>query len=418
MGTTPFMVYADGSGQVFDHSRFTMAVWDGYRVREPLEEELVPVPPGSDLYLLPGRLPLGFSGKKKHLVEYDGGDADALSAVSVFLAPAWVRLCHPAFRTLPEAPVLPLFAYAPVGWMDGTFWTTSLRITPERRQDPALFDIGEIRKGVDRDLKAFPRNRLLRQLRRCAIEYGCRAAQNLFLKRWEAPLPTSPHCNARCLGCLSLQEGPVSPTQERITFVPTPQEIAEVALLHFGRVQDPIASFGQGCEGEPLAQADVLVQSVELIRKQNTSGTVNLNTNASRPDKVEALCRAGLSSIRVSMVSPDPEKYQQYHRPQGYSFEDVVRSIDVARGAGVLVSLNLLVFPGLTDRHDEVERLVDFVKQHDVNFIQWRNLNIDPELYLGQMGSGEGGMGLKGTIDRVQAELPGVGHGYFNPFVG
>ena len=36
------------------------------------------------------------------------------------------------------------------------------------------------------------RNRLFRHLETCALTYGCPAAKNLFLCRYEAPLPTSP----------------------------------------------------------------------------------------------------------------------------------------------------------------------------------------------------------------------------------
>lgn len=418
MSSTPFMVYADATGQVYDHPKFLMAVWDGVQVREPREEELIPIPEGSDLYLLPKRLPLGFSGKRKHLVEFDGGTEETLSAVSVFLAPAYVRLAHPAYRTLEEAPVLPLFAYAPVGWMDGRFWTTALRITPEQRQDPGLFSVPEIRKGVDRDLKAFPTNRLMRQLRRCALEYSCRAAQNFYLKRWEAPLPTSPSCNASCQGCISLQTGSVPSTQDRITFTPTPEEIVQVIDLHFSRVKEPVASFGQGCEGEPLMVADTLIKGVQLARQKWKTGTINLNSNASRPEKVKELCEAGLSSIRVSMVSPTPDLYARYHDPHGYDFSDVVASIDFARSMGRFVSLNLLVFPGLTDRLDQVDELIRFVGDHDVNMIQWRNLNLDPEWYVSRMGLGEEVMGLKKAIEAVAAAHPRLKHGYFNPYLG
>jgi hypothetical protein len=55
--------------------------------------------------------------------------------------------------------------------------------------------------------------------------YHCFAAKNIFVGRWEAPLPTSPTCNARCVGCLSLQEGECPASQDRIQFVPTPEEI-------------------------------------------------------------------------------------------------------------------------------------------------------------------------------------------------
>ncbi len=414
MSPVPYMVYADESGEVFDHPRLRMAVYDGQQVREPTPDELVPLPPGSDIFLLPGRLPLGFSGKRGQLTELEG----EITAVSAFLAPAWLRLTHPAYRTLPDAQTLPLFAYAPVGWANGTFWTTGLRIDPERRQDPPLFDMAQISRGVQRDLKQFPKNRMLQQLRRCALEYGCRAAQNLFLKRWEAPLPTSKVCNSRCIGCISEQEGDIPVTQERLTTLPGDRDIFEVATLHFGRVKHAIASFGQGCEGEPLSRAKTLVDAVKKIREVDSNGTINLNTNASLPEAVAELMEVGLDSIRVSLASPTESLYDAYHRPQGYKLADVHQSIREVKQRQGFVSLNLLVFPGLTDREDQMVELEQLIREHDIDMIQWRNMNIDPEYYLDSMGPGEGVVGLYQMVARFRERLPNLRHGYFNPHVG
>lgn len=101
--------------------------------------------------------------------------------------------------------------------------------------------------------------------------------------------------------------------------------------FHAGReTKTPIYSFGQGCEGDPLMNPDLLVESVRLFRSRGGVGTVNCNTNASRTEAVERLAQAGLSSIRVSLNSARPEVYERYYRPHGYSFDDVRRSIAVA----------------------------------------------------------------------------------------
>jgi len=411
MVANPRMVYADASGEVFDHPRLKLAVFDGYCIRPPKPEELVPLPHGSDTFLLPGRLPLGFSGKKNHLVELEG----EVTAVSAFLAPAYLRLTHPAYRTMPGGALLPLFAYAPVGWADGVFWTTAVRIDPERRQDPGLFNDKRIAEGVRRDLRKAPSNRLLLQLRRCALDYQCRAAQNFFLKRWECPLPTTRACNARCVGCISLQEGEIPATQDRLQVEPSAEEVAEVACLHFGRTRHPVASFGQGCEGEPLCRASTLKEAVTRIRKSYPDHTVNLNSNASMPDAVAELFDQGLSSLRVTLASPTEELYNGYHRPRGYTLDDVCTSVRRAKERGGFVSLNLLVFPGLTDRESEVGRLMEFIDEHQVDMVQWRNMNIDPEYYLDQAGRGESGIGLLELVSRTRAEFGHLRHGYFNP---
>ncbi len=416
----PRMVAATESGEVFDHPRLSMAVWDGAAIRAPRAEELIPLPEGSDVFLLPGRIPMGLAGRKNHLLAYSGEpETGPVQAVSAFLAPAWLRLAPPAFEALDEAPALPLFAYSPLGWMDGQFWTVGTRIDPERRQDPVLFDLKEIRQRAQNERAERPQNVLLRQLERCALEYECRAAQNYFLHRWEAPLPTSQACNARCVGCISEQEGEIPVTQERLSELPPAADVAEVALTHFGRVKHPVASFGQGCEGEPLTRAPVLEDALRRIRAGGGAGTMNLNSNASRPDAVEALFAAGLDSIRISLNSARKEVYEAYHRPVGYTFEDVEESARRAKAAGGFISLNLLVFPGVTDRAEEVEALEAWIAEHDVDMIQWRNLNIDPTQYMDTVGYGSGTdgacLGLLEMVERIKGRFPDLRHGYFNP---
>jgi len=207
-------------------------------------------------------------------------------------------------------------------------------------------------------------------------------------------------------------------TQERIDFAPSAKEIAQVTCLHFGRVERPIASFGQGCEGEPLTRGDLLVDAVSLVRERCAEGTLNLNTNASRPDVVERLFSAGLSSIRVSLASPRKEAYDAYHRPSGYSFADVLESMRVAKGHNGFISLNLLVFPGFTDRAEEVEALKGMVREFDVDMIQWRNLNLDPEYYGQTVGQAGSVSGLRQMVLGMKDEFPDLKHGYFNPFLG
>ena len=100
----------------------------------------------------------------------------------------------------------------------------------------------------------------------------------------------------------------------------------------------PIYSFGQGCEGDPLMNPELLCNAVRLFREGGGRGTVNCNTNASRPDAVKALAEAGLTSLRVSLNSAREEVYSRYYRPH-YSFEDVRASIRTAREHGVFILL-------------------------------------------------------------------------------
>ncbi|MEC8022591.1 MAG: radical SAM protein [Myxococcota bacterium] len=407
------MVYADSEGQIFDHPYLEMVCDPGGGPQPPTELPVVPVPRGSDLYTLPGRQPYGRDPATGKIEMLDG----PFHAVSTFLAPAWVRLSHPVFDTRTDAPTLPLYAYAPMGYSQNQFWTTAVRVDPEPRQDPWLFDIDAITANVRKRRAKSPQNRMIQQLERCALDYGCRAAQNYFIGRFEAPLPTSEGCNAQCVGCISLDPVNTTAAHERIVKSPDASEIAEVALEHIARVEKAVVSFGQGCEGEPLLRAKVLEDAIRLIRQHTTKGTIHLNSNASLPKVVDKLCSAGLQSIRISMNSAVESTYTAYYRPRNYAFDDVRESAATVTRHGGFVSLNLLVFPGVSDLEHEVVALERFIQEGGVDMIQMRNLNIDPELYhnmLGTNGHGKG-IGLVPMMERLRAKFPRLRYGYFNP---
>ena len=256
-------------------------------------------------------------------------------------------------------------------------------------------------------------------MEKCALEYGCPAGKNFFLGRYEAPLPTAQQCNADCIGCLSLQTDDKIPcSQERIGFTPSAEEIAEIALAHIQRVKNSIVSFGQGCEGDPLLAADVIVPAIGLIRRETDKGTINMNSNGSLPKTVKRLFEAGLDSMRVSMNSVRPECYEAYFRPKGYGFADVLKSIEIALGRQKFVAINYLNSPGFTDSPQEFEALTRFMQKYPINMIQWRNLNFDPLRYWNTMNAvtrHDEPIGVQNLLKQVRKQFPKLKHGYFNP---
>jgi pyruvate-formate lyase-activating enzyme len=416
---SPRLVLSDAEGNIFDHPALNLSGRSGDQLLFPHPSELVPLPRGSQLFTLPGRIPIGWDEKKRSFIFSKrmrlGKKEVKCTAVAAFLPPGYIRTLLPATQLEPEAPTLPLWAYSAVGWKDRKFWATGLFIDTNPHWDPKFFKNDRLlKREVDTFLGEVPENRLLRQLSKCAMEYHCFAAKNVFFRRWECPLPTSPSCNAECLGCISLQPSECClASQERIPFVPTVDEVLGVALPHLEEAEDPIVSFGQGCEGEPLIQWELLEKSILNLREKTDRGTINLNTNGSYPKRLVRLCDAGLDSVRITLNSPHSKFYKRYHRPRGYSFKETVESLVLAKEKGIYTSINLLVFPGFTDREGEVEGLIKLIKKTNLDLIQMRNLNIDPDLYLKVMGRGVG-MGISKMIDLLKCEFPSLQFGYFN----
>ncbi|MCI5147206.1 MAG: radical SAM protein, partial [Candidatus Electrothrix sp. AR3] len=291
----PVLLFANAKGEILEYDGLEMAGASGNTFFRPQATELVELPAGSELFTLPGRLPVGIETENGEAVLLDSNpyeDNQEISAVAAFMAPAHTAVYTAAFQTQDKAPLLPLFAYTAVGWMDGKFMVAAFRSDPDIRQDPSGFEQQRINRNTTKQLKKYPANRLIQHLGKCCLTYGCPAARNYFLGRWEAPLPSSPSCNASCIGCISLQPSGCCPsTQDRIRFIPTAQEIAEIAVPHLQNAARPVVSFGQGCEGEPLLQEATIEKAIRLIRRQTDRGTINLNSNASLPDSVERLAQ-------------------------------------------------------------------------------------------------------------------------------
>ena len=414
----PRMIFASPDGEILDHPDLVMCGMDGGTPRPVREDELIPLPEGSDVFTLPARSPLGFDEASGEIVSFDSHSDYVPAGVGAFMAPAHTQSLRPAYQTEEGAPVLPTYAYTSMGYRDGQFWVAGLRVDPDPRQDPWRFDRAEIARQVEAFLARNPDNQVMGQIQRCALEYGCRAAQNFFLSRWEAPLPVSVACNAQCIGCISLQpDGEFQAAHDRLATAPSPTDVAQVALDHIGRVEEAVVSYGQGCEGEPLLLTDVLVESTRLIRAATQRGTVNLNTNGSLPDSVSRLMEVGLDAIRVSMNSPRPDVYRAYYQPRGYDVDAPIESLRRVRAAGGFTAINLFVFPGVTDTEEELQAIETLIEDTGLEMIQLRNLNIDPEVYARVLPGGtvRKGMGTPQFMEALKKRFPSLRFGYFNP---
>jgi pyruvate-formate lyase-activating enzyme len=421
MKKTFLAVVADDKGEVFEHPELLLAGMSGDAVVRPKAGELIPLPAGSRLFTIPGAPVTGFDPRSSRVTTADrlpkrwGGGR--IQAVSTFLTPGFTRTLLPAADYRRQCGTLPLWSYTAVGWCveEERFYAAAVQVDRNPQWRPEHFDDRELDPLVRKRLAEAPDNRLLEQLARCAIDYHCFAAKNLFFRRWEAPLPVSPACNARCVGCISLQESDCCPaSQERLTFVPTVEELCEVAVPHLQEAENAIVSFGQGCEGDPILQAGTVCAAVRAMRKETARGTINFNSNASLPDAIDALAEAGIDSIRVSLNSALENRYDAYYRQRGYTFADVVEALRRARRHGLFTMLNYLVFPGVSDRREEVDALKALVGGIGVDLIQMRNLSLDPTLYLGTLGVTGRGIGMVAMLKELKATFPKLQYGYFN----
>ena len=411
----PYILYSDGNGNIFEDTSLYACGRSGWDALPLESEDWIELPEGGQLYELPGRRGIGIDAVTGQMRLCEKG-----WAVAAFIPPAYTGTWLAAYETLRNAETLPLFCYTAAGWHQQKFYVTAVRIENDIRQESAGFDEQKIAAGVQDLLTTYKHNRLVQHLaNNCCNTYHCPAARNFFIGRWECPVPTSPACNANCIGCISFQpqDETIVSTQDRLTFKPTAEEIVEYTVPHLETAPFPIVSFGQGCEGEPLLMWQTIRQAILEIRKHTQKGSININTNGSDPKAVKALCEAGLNSIRVSTNSARKEIYTPYYRPNNYQFEDITESLKVVSSFGGWTSINYFVFPGMTDSVEEYEALRKLIKDTGLKMIQWRNFNIDPDWYLGKIGVTDTGenIGLKQMMELIKEEFPQLKFGYFNP---
>lgn len=412
---SPYLMYSDGNGNIFEDRTLYTAGREGWDAFEIPLDDWIELPNGGNLYELPGRRGIG--------IDVETGEMRLCMegwAVAAFIPPAHTGLFLAAYETGEDAPTLPLFCYTAAGWYNDKYYVPAVRIERDIRQECAGYDAIKVQTGSTYLKEKYPDNRLIQHLmHNCADTYECPAARNFALGRWECPIPSSPACNANCIGCISFQpeEETIVSTQDRLTFKPTPEEIIEFTVPHLENAPFPVVSFGQGCEGEPLLMWETIRTSIIEMRKHTDKGSININTNGSKPDAVRKLCEAGLDSIRVSLNSAQKHIYTAYYRPNNYQFEDIVESLKVVRSFGKWASINYFVFPGMTDTDAEYEALRTLIRETDLSMIQWRNFNIDPDWYLGQIGMTETGEfgGVKQVLEAIQEEFQNVKFGYYNP---
>lgn len=404
-------VYADEDGNILDAPGMLGMGRIGSENVLLKPDDLIKLPDSADLMLMPDHLAVGQTAD---------GEVMPISglAVAAILPAGYTRTYLPAYERAEEAARLPLYGYTAVVVYKDELYCAAIYTDENDKWDPVHYNTKELKNLVKRTKKDLPNNRIVEQVGGCSLNWHCCTAQNLFYRRWECGIPTSPVCNANCFGCISLQPAECCPSpQERIKFKPTPEEIAEVGIYHLSVAPDGIISFGQGCEGEPSLAADNIAAGIKLIRAKTKKGQINMNSNVGWTEGVKKIIDAGLDSLRVSIISAREEGYDAYYRAS-YHLNNVKESIRYALDKGVYVSLNLLYFPGFNDREEELAAWQAFFRELPVQMIQVRNLNIDPDAFLAIMPPRQGKiLGTKYFLKILHEEFPQLIIGSFSHYV-
>lgn len=388
-------VHSDRSGRVFVSADYGAAGFDGAS-DAPLADT-IPLPDGARVVPIEREARgVDRSGRSRAL----GRTRWALAAV---LPSGYTRTHHPAYRSREhDAPLAPLPYAALAGGAGGELRVAALR-TAAARAVPTV----DVEAIVAAGLRAWPANRLARQLARCARDYACSFARDAFAGRGRAGAPvgaaTSEAPDAGVAARWTFDESPTEPA----AFRPDAAEIADLVLAFLAGGGEGV-SFGRACEGDPLAAAPLLEDAVRRIRAGTTAGRLHLETAGSSPAALRRMVAAGIGAVTVRIASARADTFEALHRPIRHRWSEVRATLRLVAELGASLEIALLVFPGITDRPSELDELVALFGELPAARVSLRDLAADPEHALRLVPSRERPVGIAAALDRLHREVPGA----------
>lgn len=177
-------------------------------------------------------------------------------------------------------------------------------------------------------------------------------------------------CNLRCQYCMP-EEGINSIGHENI-----------LTFENIGRIVR--AAAGLGIEkyritgGEPLARKGIVGLIDNLSKIEGVKELAMTTNGILLADKAEALKKAGLHRVNVSLDSLNPTKYKRITR--GGHLDEAIAGINAAVKAGLTpIKLNVVVMKGFND--DEIMDFVQLTYQHpyQIRFIELMPIGLATE---------------------------------------
>ena len=171
-------------------------------------------------------------------------------------------------------------------------------------------------------------------------------------------------CNLRCRYCMPEKEYVWLPKQSILTF----EEITRLVRVFASLGVEKVRLTG----GEPLLRHDLPALTAMVARIDGVRDLAMTTNGLLLAKQAEALRRAGLGRVTVSLDTLQPQRMRDLARSDRHA--DVLAGIAAARAAGFRVKLNTVVMRGVND--DELVDLIEFARanQAEVRFIEYMDV--------------------------------------------
>ena len=144
-------VYADEDGNGYiDEDYFGLGLL-GASFVEPSEEEVIPLPEGASLTMIPNRAPVVINDEDQFVL-YPGQGW----VMGALLPQGYTRTLLPAFVNNEGADGLPLFGYSAVFAQDGDLYVAAVPTDEDYKWNPQYFNTDDLAERVEARQKRFP----------------------------------------------------------------------------------------------------------------------------------------------------------------------------------------------------------------------------------------------------------------------
>src|SRR5205807_9640095 len=152
----PYLVYCTPAGEIREEPRLRALGFDN----QPLESsDLIPLPDGVTLSMMPDRLAIG----EKRSGERQVIDISRGWAAAALLPIGYTRTHLPAYEKVPGTEPLPLFGYSAVAGMHGRLYVAAIQTDDPRKWHPRAFARRTLERLVSEKRAAYPHNRIVAQ---------------------------------------------------------------------------------------------------------------------------------------------------------------------------------------------------------------------------------------------------------------
>src|SRR5579862_2666337 len=171
MSEAPYVVYSTPDGAVGERRGLRAVDYWGMLLQP---DDLIPLPAGVTLSMLPQRLAVGLDAQGQRVTI----DQRYGWALATLLPIGYTRTLLPGYEMTPESEPLPFFGYTAVAGWRGRLYAAAIRTDTPDRWLPSAFDARKLERLVRERLAAESENRVLRQHAHCALDYHCPTASN------------------------------------------------------------------------------------------------------------------------------------------------------------------------------------------------------------------------------------------------